>query len=243
MWPAARAGHARFAIGVLYAGTSGFSYPAWRGAFYPERLPAGQMLSYYAARLNGVELNNTFYRMPRPEMLAAWVDATGADFRFSLKAHRGLTYSGPGFDRVGFAREFGTHVAALGVRAGPVLLQFPPGRERDVGLLDALLEALGCAAAVEFRNDSWLTQEVEQVVTRRGGAVVVTDADGWPMASPAAGAKFAYYRLRRRYDDAALASWAERIRAVRDRRCEVHVYFKHEAEGPDRALALLGMTG
>src|SRR5438105_13414212 len=101
---------------MLYAGTSGFSYPAWRGSFYPARLAAARMLAYYAERLNGVELNGSFYRTPPPDTLANWAAETPPGFRFSLKAARGLTYSAAGFDREGLAAQVGARLAELGTR-------------------------------------------------------------------------------------------------------------------------------
>jgi uncharacterized protein YecE (DUF72 family) len=226
-------------VGLLYAGTSGFSYPAWRGVFYPERLPPARMLAYYAERLNGVELNGSFYRTPPPEALARWAADTPAGFRFCLKAHRGLTYSAPAFDREGMARDVGRRLAALGARLGPVLLQFPPGRERDHGLLDRLLHALGLRAAVEFRHESWFADDVYRVLRAHGAALVVTDQDKWPRAPRLELSGLAYYRLRRDYDAAALDAWRRELRAEAAAREELHVYFRHEVEAPARAAYLL----
>src|SRR5262249_60067741 len=110
------------------------------------------MLDYCADRLNGVELNGSFYRTPPPESLAKWAAAGPRSFRYCCKAHRGLTYSAAAFPKQRLAAELGTRMRALGERLGPVLLQFPPTRERDPGLLDELLEALELPAAVEFRS-------------------------------------------------------------------------------------------
>ena len=89
---------------MLYAGTSGFSYAGWKGNFYPATLPGARMLAYYAERLNGVELNGSFYRMPPETTLLKWAADTPAGFLFCMKGNRGLTYSAEGFDRVGLAR-------------------------------------------------------------------------------------------------------------------------------------------
>src|SRR4029077_9698413 len=132
---------------MLFAGTSGFSYSTWKGKFYPATLAGSKMLSYYAERLNGVELNGSFYRTPPESALQTWAAATPSEFRFCMKANRGLTYSAEAFDRVGLARIFTQRIAVLGERLGPVLLQFPPVRQKNVALLDALLTALGRPAA------------------------------------------------------------------------------------------------
>lgn len=222
---------------TLYAGTSGFSYAAWRGVFYPEKLAGARMLGYYSERLRGVELNGSFYRTPPESALTNWAEQTPADFRFCFKAARGLTYSGEAFDKVGLAAQVGPRLAVLGERLGPVLLQWPPTRKRDEGLLDALLETLALPAAVEFRDASWFAPEVEAVLERRDAALVVTDEEKWPMAPGSPEGPLAYYRLRRDYDDEALRPWAKRIR-VDARERDVHVYFKHEPEAPGRALRL-----
>jgi len=108
------------------------------------------MLDYYSERLNGVELNGSFYRTPPESTLLKWAAGTSQSFRFCMKAHRGLTYSADAFDRVGLARIIGDRLAPLGERLGPVLLQFPPARQRKPGLLDSLLGALARPVAAEF---------------------------------------------------------------------------------------------
>src|SRR5437870_5962998 len=136
---------------MLFAGTSGFSYATWKGKFYPATLAGSRMLGYYAERLNGVELNGSFYRTPPESTLLKWAAETPPGFRFCMKANRGLTYSADTFDRVGLARVFSDRIAVLGERLGPVLLQFPPVRKKNVALLDSLLGALRRPAAAEFR--------------------------------------------------------------------------------------------
>jgi uncharacterized protein YecE (DUF72 family) len=226
-------------VGTLYAGTSGFSYPAWRGAFYPERLAAARMLGFYAGRLNGVELNGSFYRTPPGETIARWAAAVPAGFRFCMKAHRGLTYSSPAFPWEDLARDVGSRMGVMGERLGPVLVQFPPGRERDPGALDRLLGGLGRRAAVEFRNESWFAEDVYAVLRAHGAALVVTDQDKWPRAPRVEVSGLAYYRLRGDYDAAALDGWRRELRAEAAAREELHVYFRHEVEAPARAARIL----
>src|SRR5262249_29580911 len=159
---------------------SGFSYASWKGKFYPATLPGSKMLVHYASRLNGVELNGSFYRTPPEATLLSWAAQTPAGFRFCMKANRGLTYSAEGFDRVGLARLFTTRIAALGERLGPVLLQFPPTRQKNLALLDSLLAALARPAAAEFRHESWFASDTYEVLREHGGALVVTDEEKWP---------------------------------------------------------------
>lgn len=225
---------------ALYAGTSGFSYAAWRGVFYPERLPASRMLAYYAERLSGVELNGSFYRTPPPATLARWSADVPGGFRLCLKAHRALTYSGPAFDRERLAGELAPRLEGLGPQLGPLLLQFPPTRQKDPQMLDGLLAALHLRAAVEFRHESWFAEDVYAVLRAHGAALVVTDQEKWPRAPWVEVSGLAYYRLRRDYTEEELERWGRELRAEAAAREEVHVYFRHEPEAPARAARILG---
>jgi uncharacterized protein YecE (DUF72 family) len=224
---------------MVYAGTSGFSYAGWKGVFYPANLSGSKMLAYYAERLNGVELNGSFYRTPPESTLMSWASSTPAGFRFCMKANRGLTYSADAFDRVGLARLFGARMAPLGERLGPILLQFPPARRLNVNLLDSLLGALGRTAAVEFRHESWFCEETYRVVREHRCALVVTDEEKWPRAPQLELGPVAYFRLRRGYSTAALRPWIAAVRAALAAHDDVHVYFKHEAASPALAQRLL----
>ena len=196
------------------------------------------MLAYYAERLRGVELNGSFYRTPPETTLVRWAEGTPADFRFCMKAHRGLTYSADAFDRIGLARIVGERLAPLGARLGPVLLQFPPARQRNAALLDGLLEALGRPAAAEFRHESWFHDDTYRVLRAHGAALVVTDEEKWPRAPFVDVAPIAYFRLRRGYAPRTLAPWIDTMRTALGSHDEVHVYFKHDPPAPRLALRL-----
>ena len=196
------------------------------------------MLEYYSSRLNGVELNGSFYRMPTESPLQKWASGVPAGFRFCMKAHRGLTYSAEGFDRVGLARLFAERMTLLGERLGPTLLQFPPTRQRNIPLLDALLEALGRGVASEFRHESWFHDETYEVIRRHSGALVVTDEEKWPQAPLVDLGPMAYFRLRRGYKHAALEPWIAIIKSALAAHDDVHVYFKHDPQAPRLALRL-----
>jgi uncharacterized protein YecE (DUF72 family) len=257
--PAARARHARaFGVaeasgsravgdrvigGTLYAGTSGFSYATWKGVFYPANLPGSRMLEFYSQRLNGVELNGSFYRTPPESTLVAWAAGTNQQFRFCMKAHRGLTYSADTFDRVGLAAIIGERFAPLGDRLGPVLLQFPPARQRNVDLLEGLLFALGRPVAAEFRHVSWFDEETYRTLKAHGAALVVTDEEKWPRAPFEALGPTAYFRLRRGYDSDSLQPWLADIKAAVASHDQVHVYFKHDPEAPALAEQVLQSAG
>jgi uncharacterized protein YecE (DUF72 family) len=228
---------------LLFAGTSGFSYAAWKGRFYPAALSGAKMLPYYAARLNGVELNGSFYRTPPETALRQWASQTPTGFRFCMKANRGLTYSADAFDRVGLARIFSARIAVLGDRLGPVLLQFPPVRQKNIGLLDALLAALGRRAAVEFRHESWFDDDTYGVIREHAGALVVTDEAKWPRAPRIELGPVAYFRLRRGYTNRTLEPWVAEVRSAVAGHEDVHVYFKHDSGSPALARRLARLAG
>ncbi len=200
----------------VLVGTSGYSYKEWKGAFYPRELKDAEMLRFYAERFPTVEINNTFYKMPTPELLARWGAEVPAGFRFVLKAPRRIT-----------------HEKRLAGAADTT------ARLRDfVGLLPA-----GTRAAFEFRDPTWDDDEVREALRARGAALCLADTDddqGHPRLVPTA--RFGYLRLRRTgYDDDALRAWADRIRA--QPWDEAFVFFKHEdeARGPQLAQRLIEM--
>jgi len=219
-------------------GTSGYSYVGWRGPFYPERLPSRDWLRFYAERLPAVEINNTFYRLPRASVLESWAEQVPGGFRFALKASRRITH----FKRLaGCADETGYllgSAGALGERLGALLFQLPPNLPRDLERLDAFLELLprGAPVAFEFRHPSWLEEPVFERLRRRDCALVSVDDEERGEAALVSTASFGYLRLRRPgYERADLADWAKRIRAQDWR--EVFVFFKHEEAGLGPRLA------
>jgi uncharacterized protein YecE (DUF72 family) len=201
------------------------------------------MLGFYASKLDGVELNGSFYRLPPATAMAKWAATAPPEFRFCLKASRGLTYSAEGFDRVGLAHLFAERTAPLGERRGPVLLQFPPARQRNAGLLDSLLTALDCAVACEFRHESWFHDETYAVIRSHAGALVVTDEEKWPQAPLVETGPFAYFRLRRDYKKPALDPWIALLRSACGSHDDVHVYFKHYRQAPRLALHVASALG
>jgi uncharacterized protein YecE (DUF72 family) len=226
---------------VIRPGCSGFSYPEWRGQFYPESLAPARMLGAYAERLPAVELNQTFQRAPTDSTLAGWVAKTQDGFRFCPKAHRALTYSAEAFPKEEVARNLHQRLLALGERLGPVLLQVPPTRQVDIGLLDRLLAALELPAAAEFRHESWFTEETYRVLRDHGAALCVTEGEKWPQAPFEGVAPFAYVRLRAaEYDDAAVAGWRRRLAGLSTAHEDVYAFVRHGPDAPRIALALAG---
>jgi uncharacterized protein YecE (DUF72 family) len=223
----------------IFTGTSGFSYPAWRGSFYPEKLPAKQMLTHYAGRLKTVEVNNTFYRMPKAEALAAWAATTPAGFRFAPKAPQQITHRQRLVGSADTLAHFWKTLQALGDKLGPALFQLPPFQRKDLPRLTDFLALMpeGARAAFEFRHASWFDDDVYAALAARGAALCVAEADD--LQTPLiATTSWGYLRLRRlEYDEAALAAWNSRLREQAGKWTETYVYFKHEDAGVGPRLA------
>jgi uncharacterized protein YecE (DUF72 family) len=206
------------AAGRLFVGTSGFSYPSRRGGVYPEAARPAQFLPLYAARLPSVELNNTFYRLPAEGQFETWARSVPPAFVFAVKMSRRITHFG-GLEAIG---TFCERARALGAHLGPILIQFPPTRPRDDGLLRLFLDSVDpeLRYAFEFRHESW--DGVDDVLAE-AGVVRVGSLEG---AAP-----FRYLRLREPpYDEKALSDWAARLRPLLAEGIDVHCYFKHEDE-------------
>ena len=217
---------------LLLAGTSGFSYAEWKGNFYPAKLPAGEMLRYYAEHFPTVEINNTFYRMPAETMLSNWAQQVPAAFSFTLKAPQRITHHKRLREAEQEVGVFLQRAAVLGDKLGPVLFQLPPVQRKDVPRLEAFLALLPGDAqrfAFEFRHPSWQDDDVHAALHARGAMTCIADTDKGETPLVATG-QWGYLRLRRtQYQDGELHAWAERVAAQPWTR--VHVYFKHEDEG------------
>lgn len=226
----------------VFVGTSGFSYAPWRGPFYPKGLAADGMLRFYAGVFDTVEINNTFYRMPQPSMLASWREQTPEHFRFALKAPQRITHHLRLKDAAEPARDFIRRAETLGDQLGPLLFQLPPHLRADLPRLETFLRALppSTESAFEFRHASWLTEDTYALLAAHRAALCIaeTDEDATPLVATA---PFGYVRLRREdYTPADLSGWAERLRGV-GRWKRVYVFLKHDEAGkaPELANALL----
>jgi uncharacterized protein YecE (DUF72 family) len=223
----------------IFIGTSGFSYPAWRGSFYPEKLPTTRMLGFYADRLRTVEINNTFYRMPKADILRGWADSTPPGFLFAPKAPQQITHRQKLVGSADSVAFFFQTLAALGDKLGPALFQLPPFSRKDLPRLVDFLALLpaGARAAFEFRHPSWFDDAVYEALRARGAALCIAEADD--LATPlVATAGWGYLRLRRtEYDEAGVAAWADRLREKAGVWTSAHVYFKHEDAGRGPKLA------
>ncbi len=229
-----------------YAGTSGYSYKEWKGAFYPADLPNEQMLAYYADRLPAVEINNTFYRMPRASVLETWAAAVPDGFRFVIKASRRITHQQRLKDAAEPTGYLLQSLEALNGKLGAVLFQLPPNLHADRDRLAAFLDLLpeGLPAAFEFRHPSWHDPEILRLIGERGAALCLSDDESSEAtAEITATAPWLYLRLRRPdYVDQALNGWVRRGAATGAR--TGFAFFKHEddAAGPAMAERFLALA-
>ena len=227
----------------VLTGTSGFSYKEWKGSFYAEDLPDSGMLRSYASRLPAVEINNTFYRMPRAALLESWAEQVPDGFAFALKASQQITHRKRLKDAGDAVAYFFGVATTLGDRLGPVLFQLPPNLKKDLPRLQEFLALLPPAsrAAFEFRHQSWFDGEIFDAL--RSARVALCWAEDENLSTPTeTTADWGYLRLRRQdYGESELAAWAETIRA--QPWTETYVFFKHEQEGtgPRLAQAMLAL--
>ena len=225
----------------LHVGTSGYSYKEWKGPFYPAKIAPAEMLSYYGQQLPAVEINNTFYRLPRKSVLDKWAEQVPETFRFSIKASRRITH----FKRLKETDEVLDYLlsttSVLGDRLGVILFQLPPNFKKDMDRLTTFLDTLPgeVRAAFEFRNESWFDDEVYEALRAKGAALVTADTDDQD-AEIVSTAPWGYLRLRKAgYSDKQIAGWAKKIMAQEWE--EAFVFFKHEdaGGGPKMAKKLL----
>jgi uncharacterized protein YecE (DUF72 family) len=229
----------------LYVGTSGFSYKEWKGKFYPEDLPEKQMLRYYGERFQSVEINNTFYRMPKPALLEGWAGEVSAAFKFVLKAPQQITHI-KRLKEAGDAVAYFLKVAAvLNERLGPILFQLPPYLKKDASRLGEFLGSLPQDGrfAFEFRHESWFDDEIFGLLRERRVPLCIAEAEEGPEVPFVSTADWGYLRLRRPdYGDPELSDRLNRIR--QQGWSDAFVFFKHEDEGrgPEMAKRFLELA-
>ncbi len=228
---------------AVWVGTSGYNYPEWKGSFYPYKLPASQMLAYYAQRLSSVEINYTFYRSPAQKTLEGWSLATPEHFKLTLKAPKRITHDARLRDCEQALQHFCGLASTLEPKLGALLFQLPPSFKKDLVVLDAFLEALpaGTRAAMEFRHGSWLSDETLARLAARNVALCVADSENfWTPVEVTA--DYGYFRLRDEgYGQQDIERWARTIHEKTAACTDVFVYFKHEeaGKGPQFAHALM----
>ena len=224
------------------AGASGYSFKEWRGTFYADKMKPEEMLPFYSQRLPTVEINNTFYRFPRQNVLEEWARLTPASFKFAIKAPRRITHIGrlkpeSVTDGIGFL--YG-NMGPLGDKRGPVLFQLPPNFKKDLARLESFLALLPAdhRAAFEFRNDTWFADDVYAALRSVGASLCFSEREDNAPPPLVETAPWGYVRLRlEQYSDADLAQWAKRIEATGWK--EAFAYFMHEPTAPAYAQALM----
>ena len=228
-----------FEMARLFAGTSGFSYPAWKPEFYPKEVPAKKFLEYYSTRLNSVEVNYTFRQLPSAKTLEGWLAATPGEFAFSCKAHMRLTHIMRMKDAGAFTELFLKALEPLRAsrRLGPILFQFPPNFKYDLARLDDYLPLLpgDIRFAFEFRHASWLTDPVYERLAKSNIALCLAESDKLEVPKVFT-ADFVYFRLRKAdYDEESRRQLAGQARGLLDGGRDVYLHFKHE-DDPHGAL-------
>lgn len=215
----------------LYTGTSGYSYKEWKGNFYPEKLSDKKMLSYYAEHFSTVEINNTFYRMPKKEVLENWKEQVPADFKFILKAPKQITHITKLEDKE--TAEYFINVSkALGEKRGPLLFQLPPYSRKDLNKINRFCEIIpkDTLAAFEFRHQSWFDEESLLCLKQNNAALCLSDTDEEPVKEIPVTSEWGYLRLRKTdYSGKELSAWHQKIKDTGWK--EAYVFFKHEDEG------------
>ena len=226
-------------MATLYAGTSGFAYPAWKPGFYPAKLPSNQFLKHYATRLNSVEINYTFRRLPSAATLKSWVEATPPGFVFAVKANQRITHilrlknAAEATDL--FLRMIDPLRSAR--RLGPILFQLPPQLKCDAALLGDYLDHLpkDLRYAFEFRHESWLAEPVYEALRAHNVALCVAESERLEVPEVIT-ADFVYYRLRKpEYTEGDIDGFAARAKELLSTGRDLYLMFKHE-ETPEGAI-------
>jgi uncharacterized protein YecE (DUF72 family) len=221
-------------------GCSGWNYPHWRGLIYPKGLPPSRWLEHYATLFDTVEVNSTFYRLPRPEAVARWVEQTPPGFVFAVKSSRYLTHVKRLRDLPDGAARFFERIEPLArsPKMGPVLWQLPGNFKRDDDRLAAALEALPAGRhCFELRHETWFVDEVYELLRRHGVALVIGDHPERPFQSHELTADWTFIRFHYghrgrngNYSTSELEEWASRLEAWRER-AEVFAYFNNDWHG------------
>jgi uncharacterized protein YecE (DUF72 family) len=223
----------------IYAGTSGFGHKEWKGKFYPEKISPKEMLRFYGERLNTVEINNTFYHMPKESVLLSWAEQVPHDFVFALKAPQVITHMKQLRNVFEETEYLFKSLSVLGRKLGPILFQFPKSFHANAPALEDFLALIpgNMACAFEFRSPSWLDAGISDILRKKGCSWCTEDTDENRVQEIISTAPWGYLRLRRSdYMDTDLSQWAERILSQKWERA--FVFFKHEdeAKGPEMAM-------
>ena len=221
-----------------YIGTSGWHYDHWRYRFYPDKLAKAKWLEFYASHFTTVELNSSFYRLPSEAAFTSWYESSPPNFIFAVKVSRFITHIKRLRDTEEAVEKFITRAKILGEKLGPLLYQLPPNMHRDDGVLEAFLSTLpqGMKHVFEFRHQSWLEEEVFEILHQYNAGLCVSDMPSLscPLLAPA---DFAYIRFHGStglyfscYSDEELANWARKLADLAANLKGIYVYFNNDAE-------------
>ncbi len=227
----------------LRAGTSGFAFKEWKGSFYPADLKDDAMLGFYAGKFPAVEINNTFYRLPKEDVLQSWASQVPEPFMFAIKASQRITHFARLKPECASAVEFLLkNTASLGGRLGPILFQLPPNLKKDLPRLRDFLALLPADRryTIEFRHETWFDDETYDALRERDVAMCIIEQPDF--ASPhVATASWGYLRLHRfDYDEPMLVDWARRIGD--QRWTDAYVFFKHDEGAGSGPVAVEAFT-
>ena len=227
----------------LLAGTSGYSFKEWKGTFYPEDIKADSMLGFYATKFPTIEINNTFYRLPKEHVLLEWASQVPEEFTFAIKASQRITHhTRLKAESQSLVEYLLKNTATLGDRLGPILFQLPPNLKKDIERLKNFLTYLpeGRRYTVEFRNDTWFDEDTFGVLRDRDVAMCISESADLkcPVVCTAS---WGYMRLHKLdYDQAALEEWAKCVTS--QNWTDAYIYFKHdegEGSGPPAVEAFV----
>ena len=213
----------------LLAGTSGFAFKEWKGPFYPEKMKDADMLGFYSTKFPTVEINNTFYRLPKEELLRHWAEQVPEGFSFSIKASQKITHFTRLKEEGAPALEYLIKaIDVMGAKLGPVLFQLPPNMKKDLERLNGFLARLprGRRHTMEFRHESWFDEDTFDALRNHNVAMCAIEQPDFksPFVSTA---DWGYVRLHRfDYDEPMLAAWANEIKA--QQWTDAYVVFKHD---------------
>jgi uncharacterized protein YecE (DUF72 family) len=225
----------------LYVGVSGFSYPGWKGNFYPKDLKSEDFLSYYSQKLNSVEINSSFYAPPSIAMVKAWTAKTQDDFQFSIKSPRQITHilklgkgSADSAKRLDFTLEH------LGQKRGSVLFQLPPFLREDLKILETFLEETSSVPrrVFEFRHQSWLGETTYKLLEKYQTGFCIAETEDMKPVMKVIG-NIAYFRLRMdTYNKKSVDDWSKRIKDLTKDVDETYAYLRHDETGENASFAL-----
>ena len=223
----------------IYVGTSGYAHKEWKGKFYPEKISSKEMLRFYAERFNTVEVNNTFYHMPKESVLTSWAEQVPSEFVFALKAPQVITHIRQLRNVFEQTEYLFRSLSVLDRKLGPVLFQFPKSFHANAPALEDFLALIPSAAACafEFRSPSWLDAGMPDLLRQKGCSLCIADTDENPAQEIINTTPWGYLRLRRSdYTDADLSQWVEKILSQKWEKA--YVYFKHEDEAKGAEMAI-----